>query len=466
MNYRPPSLPYAFTFPLLAALILMSFGAGAARASEGGATPAADAALALETTTPIKHLITVMQSNHSFDSLFGAYPGADGIPAGACIPVDPTLKTGGECIEPFPISNNGANFDNSHETFATQYRDGRNDGFVHGFRKRGEDGTLAMGYYTESDIPFSYNAANEYVLFDRFFTSASAGTVPNRMFWVTGRPGIASYPETALPPNGYGDLPTIFDRLQASGVSWKFYVENYSPEIDFRNREEAGTAEGNYAQVNWVPLLGYARYVDDPRFDDNIVDLDEYFTDLERNQLPAVSYVVTVGSSGHPPSSLVTSERMLKGMVNALMMSPSWSTSALQWAYDDWGGWYDHVPPPQVDEFGYGFRTPALLVSPYARRGYIDSEVHDFTSVLAFIQDNWSVAPLATRDRDAVSIATAMDFDQPPRPASVLSMSRGTTGLVIPKRSVIHLSYAIAISSAGLVIGAAFVSDNVKRRRQ
>jgi phospholipase C len=139
------------------------------------------------------------------------------------------------------------------------------------------------------------------------------------------------------------------------------------------------------------------------------------------------------------------------------MMSPAWDHAAIQWAYDDWGGWYDHVPPPQVDEFGYGFRTAAQLVSPYAREGYVDSTTLDFTSILRFIEDNWALPSLASRDRNANSIASAFDFTQEPRHPTLLSMSREDESLVIPRRSVIYASYGIAILSASVVIGGALL---------
>lgn len=318
---------------------------------------------------------------------------------------------------------------------------------------------MAMGHYTESDIPFSYNAADQYVLFDRFFTSASAGSVPNRMFWMTGTAGITDFSNTVIPAAGWRDLPTIFDELEAKGVSWKFYIENYDPSINFRNRGVGGT----YAQVNWAPLLNYSRYLDNPELAKHIVSLDQYFVDVANNQLPAVSYVVNIGSSGHPPSSLLSSERMLDRMVSSVMVSPLWSTTVIQWAYDDWGGWYDHVAPPQVDEYGYGFRTAAQLVSPYAKHGYIDSATHDFTSVLRFIEDNWGIASLSSRDAGATSIATALDFNQAPHPPALISMSRETTALKIPDRRVIHLSYSIAIFSAGTVIVGSFLSRNGRK---
>lgn len=432
---------------------------GIAAAASSGLPASTNPAQRLETTTPIKHFVTVMQSNHSFDSLFGLYPGADGIPDDICMAVDPDDPTNPECIKPFALSNNGADFDHSHSTFERQYREGQNDGFIRAYRVRGEDGTLAMGHYTDRDLPFSYNAADDYVLFDRFFTSASGGSVPNRMFWTTGTAGIPSFTDDSIPEDGWGELPTIFDHLEKSGIPWKFYIENYDPALDFRNRGEGGT----YAQVNWAPVLNYARYIDDPAYSDNIVDLDQYFSDVENNTMPAVSYVVTVGSSGHPPGSMIASEHMLRRMVNSLMMSPAWESSAIQWAYDDWGGWYDHVPPPQIDEFGYGFRTPAQLVSPYAKQGYIDSTTLDFTSILAFIQDNWSLPSLATRDRDANSIVTAFNFDQAPRAPRLLSMSREETALIIPKRSVIYLSYSVAIAATATVISGAFIQGYIRR---
>jgi phospholipase C len=445
---------------LMLTLFLLAIPGSPAMGAIDTASPTPpDAAASIPTTTPVKHLITIMQSNHSFDSLFGTYPGADGIPAGACMPADPDV-TGGDCVEPFPIANNGADFDHTHSTFKNQYRDGLNDGFIYSFRQRGEDGRLAMGYYTESAIPFSYEAAADYVLFDRFFTSASAGSVPNRMFWTTGTAGVSNLSRAEIPVQGWGDLPTIFDLLEQQGVSWKFYVENYQPDLTFRHRGVGST----YAQVNWMPLLGYPRYVDNPELSSHIVDLEQYFTDLQSNQLPAVSYIVTIGSSGHPPSSLLTSERMLRRMTNALMMSAAWDTSVLQWAYDDWGGWYDHVPPPQVDEYGYGFRTAAQLISPYARRGYIDSETHDFTSILRFIEDNWSLPSLSTRDASAISIATALDFSQVPREPSILPLDREEIRLVIPKRSGIYLTYSVAILfTAGVVSLALGVSRRKKR---
>ena len=125
--------------------------------------------------------------------------------------------------------------------------------------------------------------------------------------------------------------------------------------------------------------------------------------------------------------------------------------------YDDWGGWFDHVNPPQVDEYGYGFRVPGILVSPYARRGYIDNTQLDFTSILKFIEENWDVAPLTMRDTNANNFLEAFDFNQPPRKPYFISSTRDTsTTTSTPRTIIIYYAYGFALLIAFLVIGFAF----------
>jgi phospholipase C len=133
------------------------------------------------------------------------------------------------------------------------------------------------------------------------------------------------------------------------------------------------------------------------------------------------------------------------------------------WTYDDWGGWYDHVPPPAVDEWGYGFRAPALLVSPYAKPGYIDSTTLDFTSMLKFIEENWNVPPIAERDANANNFLDAFDFSAPPRDAAFVGWVRNPADRLEPNRSVLYLTYGGAISvTGGCVVLALFIA---RRRR-
>lgn len=411
-----------------------------------GPRPEAVAAAGPPAATPIQHLVVLMQAKHSFDNYFGTYPGADGLPAGVCMPVNPADPTAGPCVKPAPVQGSAIRPPaDSLNAFRAQYRDGRMDGFIDAFRRVGQDGAAAMGYYTEQDLAFYWNLADEYVLFDHFFSSATGGAVQNRMFAITGAPGSAN---DAIPKDGWGDLPTIFDSLEARGISWKFYVQNYDPTVTFRNRESGA------AQVARVPLLAYARFVDNPRLAGHIVGLDTYYEDLRNGALPAVAYIAPASASEQPPGDARAGQRLVRGLLNALMSSAAWPQSAFLLTYDSAGGWYDHVAPPQVDQFGYGFRVPALLVSPYARHTIVDTTL-DFTSILKFIEDNYGLAPLTDRDAHAASLASGFDFSAAPRPPQIVSAERGVPARVEPRRPVIYFAYLGALFlSFGIIAGA------------
>jgi phospholipase C len=403
--------------------------------------------------TPIEHFVFLFQENHSFDNYFGTRPGVDGIPDGTCMPRVPGVQK--DCVRSYWLGDSGiTDLDHTEQAFKDQYNEGAMDGFLWASERKGKDGRQTMGYYDDRDLPYYWNVADEYVLFDRFFSSSSSGSVRNHMYAVTGAPGATGTSEQ-IPAEGGGDLPTIFDRLEESGVSWKFYVENYDPTITWRTRADEEDVDRG-AQVIWVPLLAYARYVDDPRLSSHIVDMEEFYKDAASGDLPAVSYIAPSGNSEHPPGSIRAGERLVRGLIGQLMRSPVWDSSAFLWTYDDWGGWYDHVPPPAVDDYGYGFRVPALLVSPYARRGYVDSSTLDFTSILKFIEENWHLDPLAERDRRAASFMGAFDFASPPRSPVILSDERGRTKADRPRAGPVYAGYSGAtLLMAALVLYAA-----------
>jgi phospholipase C len=445
-------------------------GLGAALVPLCFGLPAANAAAPAETTstrTPIKHFITLMQENHTFDNYFGTYPGANGIPKNVCMPVD-VGNPSGKCVKPHHLGNGAAqDLAHSTQTFKAQSDDGKYDGFVWAFTKRGIDGSLAMAHYDDRDIPYYWNLADDNVLFDRWFTSANGGSVRNHLYWVTGAPGNVT--GDVIPKNGF-DAPTIFDRLEATGISWKFYVQSYDPTINLYHK-----GNGDHgAQVVWVPPLTYPRYLSDPKFMAHIVPLEQYYTDLANNNLPAVSYIVPSGASEHPPGSIQAGEAFVRTLIDSLERSSAWKSSAFQWSYDDWGGWYDHVVPPQIDNFGYGFRAPALLVSPYAKRGFVDHTTLDFTSTVKFIEENWNLQPLASpdpavakangqRDRRVNSFMGAFDFKQGPRPANMLGLERHPKPPAKPKQTVVYVSYGVALGLPTLFIIAGTLA--ARRRR-
>lgn len=418
----------------------------ASAAHTGTSKPRATAPPAAPTTTPLRHFISVMQENHTFDNYFAGYHGADGTPAKACVPIDPTGQTSKDCVSPFHIGKRPIqNLASGVTEFNAAFAKGAMNGFAAAQTSRGVPVDLPMGYYDDRDIPYYWNLADEYVLFDRFFTSIGGGSVWNHMFWVTGTPGDTS--RETVPPNGYPDTTrTVFDELQAKGVSWKFYVQNYDPNITYKGGRDAKRG----AQVPRVPLLAIPRFVNNDALMSHVAPLDDYFSDLHNGTLPAVSYIVPSGSSEHPPGSIQSGQNFVRNIVNSLQQSSSWSSSALLLTYDSWGGWYDHVPPPA----GYGLRTPALLVSSLAKKGVVDHTQLDFTSILRFIQQNWSLPPLPGQ-RQVQDFSGAFAFSAPARQASFVSSERHPAVAPAPTRGIIYVAYGGAIAlSLALIVGA------------
>ncbi len=400
-----------------------------------GVVPA-DATTPVTTKTPIQHFVSVLQEGHSFDNYFGTYPGADGIPPNTCMPNDPARKQAG-CSKPFAIgARDSEALRATRQVFDSEYARGAMNGFVSTFSNRGVNSNLAMGHYGESDLPYYWDVASNYVLFDRYFASARSGSLRNRMYWMTGTPGDPN--SETVPANGFGNLPTIFDRLQATGISWKIYIENYNPAAKYR---APGTTS---SQVIRAPVLAMPRFLADPRLFSHIVPLGEYYSDLAQGTLPAVSYVVPAGSSEHPPARVASGEAFIRNLITALKRSSAWPTSAFLWSYSNWGGWYDHVVPPTVDRYGLGFRVPALLVSAYARRGFVDGTQVDHTSILKFIEDNWGLRSLSSRDAHGGSLTSAFDFTQSPRPPELLARESLSPTVVRGKRALIYPAYGCA----------------------
>ena len=429
--------------------------------SEGGEveTPAGDP----KPNTPIEHFIIIMQENHTFDNYFGTYPGANGIPEGTCMPVDPDDPNNTDCVEPFRIGDLPiSDLDHSQATGIRQYNEGKMDGFVSALNARNQDGSLSMGYYDRRDLPYYWNVADEYVLFDNFFSSAQGGSVWNHNFWVAGGPGSD---KNSIPIEGYGDdVLTIFDRLEENNISWKFYIQNYDPRMTYHILKDMETWS---PQIIWVPLLNFPRFVDNPELFQHIVHMDEYYEDLQNGTLPAVAYMVPSGASEHPPGSIRAGQRFVRGLIQALMKSDYWYSSAFMVTYDDWGGWYDHVPPPQVDKYGYGFRVPAFMVSAYAKRGHIDSTLLDFTSAMKFIEENWDLEPVAERDANANNFLSAFDFEQPPRPPVFLEAEfDDSPPKKEPNRMIIYVTYSLAILMASTIMTFPKWGTKLRRRKQ
>jgi phospholipase C len=392
------------------AVLTVALSAGPAAAVPRQPAPRATAA-----STPIKHFIFLMQGGRTFDNYFGSFPGADGFPAGTCLPRDLHQPRHG-CVKPFLLDGNqtpplGA----SKSVIAGQYDHGKMDGFVAAYQRQGRNGALVMGYYDRRELPYYWNAASRYVLFDHFFSSAQYGIRTNRSYWVSAAPAPGG--TGVIPRGGYGKLPTIFDLLQAAGVSWKFYVEDYRPGETYRT----ATPGNPETQTARVPLVDYQRFTQDPALAQHIVGLGQYYRDLSDGTLPAVAYITSAaGDNERSARSIAAGQSLVRNLVTQLMESRYWDSSALLWSYDSSGGWFDHVRPPQVHHAALGFRVPALLISAYTRRGQVNHTVLDYTSALRFIEKNWGLPSLTSRDANAGSLASAFDFGAEPRPPALI----------------------------------------------
>lgn len=357
---------------------------------------------------PIEHVIVILQANRSFDHYFGTYPGANGFPKDLAVPVDPFNEESNTYVKPFHLESTRT-IDPAHSERIAKiaYNDGLMNGFIYIQNLYGRNGSLVMGYYDYRELPYYWNFASEYVLCDNFFSPFMGSGIANYLYLCAGTSG--GYRD--VPPEGI-EIRTIFDVLEEKGISWKVYINNYNPEINYTN---TNAREVKKNQLFWMPLLAMPRYVDNSTLFSKIVDIKEYSLDLKSDSFPNVSYLVLPGRSEHAPGDVTAGQRFVASLVHELMRSKYWYNSVFILTYDESGLWYDHVPPPQVDDEGYGFRVPALIISPYAKKGYIDNTLYDTTSILKFIEWLYDLPPLAERDAKANNLLNAFDFTQTPR---------------------------------------------------
>jgi phospholipase C len=441
------------------------------------ASPAASAAAAQATAaaTPIHHLVVMMQQGHSFDNYFGTLPGADHIPKGVCLPAGrassrpaagtstPSPTSG--CVAPYPLTADGSReqLTSSPAAEAIAVNGGHMDGFVKAQAVHGADGRVAMGYFPADGIPALTALAAGGVVFDHWFSPMPGGPVGNTLYAMAAQaPGNPQ----SVPAAGWGDVPLIFDSLQKAGVSWRIYVQNYSPTLDVTTATARERASG---QVARVPALAIPAYLKDSSLRKNVVDLSQYYHDVSAGTLPAVSFLITTRTTEAPPATPTRGQAVVRDAADALIASSSWPSSAFLLEYADSGGWYDHVPPPVVNGVRAGVRVPAILISPYSPPGSVDSTVFTSSSVLRFIESNWKVAPLTSQDRHAADLASAFDFTQPPRASALLAMDPVRSGAAQPSGVVLYFGYAavivLALVAAGWTVWAAYRRRSGSRRR-
>ena len=295
--------------------------------------------------------------------------------------------------------------------YKTSYNKGKMNGFIFAQTLNGNDPKLVMGHYDARELPYYWKFATEFVLADNFFAPSMGTGLANHQYLYTAN--FVEYQKN-IQFRGFIDLNrTIFDELQDGGQSWKVYVKDYDPGLNYSNPD--------ITQNRYVNLLAaIPRFVDNKTLNSNIVDLVQYYKDLRSDNFPAVSYIVAPHSDESSPRDISKGQEFVYSLALALMKSKHWSDSVFVITYQESGGWYDHVAPPLINGQPYGFRVPTLIISPFAKKGYIDSTFYDVTSILKFIEYNFGLPPLSTRDVKANNILNAFDFTQPPRKPPLL----------------------------------------------
>ena len=205
---------------------------------------------------------------------------------------------------------------------------------------------------------------------------------------------------------GVYTFPTLADRLEAAGVAWKYYDEKPNP----------------HQHSLWNPMPGFRTFAEGTKMMDRVVPLHAFFEDVATGSLPAVSWIVPIAAdSEHPPADSARGMWYVTGIINTVMNSPYWKDTAIIITWDDYGGFYDHVPPPKLDPYGLGMRVPALVISPYAKPGFVCHTQFDFTSPLKLIERRFGIPPLTERDRRAADMLDCFDFEQRPLPPRIIT---------------------------------------------
>jgi len=387
----------------------------------------------------IQHFVFIMQENRSFDSYFGTYPGANGIPSGISF-VDPH---DGTTVTPYHDTND-INLGGPHGWInaQTDIDNGKMDGFLNqAYKGLNADGTPfvpskkaghnpqdVMGYHDYHEIPNYWNYAHLYVLQDAMFESVASYSLPAHLYMLAAQSGgYTGYKQTQ--PSTY-NFPEITELLTSGKIDWKYYVTSGTlpdTEDDQVVGSQSQEVQDPDKYTLWNPLPAFPAVQNDPAQRSRLQGTSQFYKDAASGNLPQVSWVIPSSPvSEHPPAGVKEGMAYVTGLVNAIMQGPNWNTTAIFISWDDWGGFYDHVTPPQVDQYGYGIRVPGLIISPYAKENYIDHNTYSFESWLKIVEERFDVNPMTARDTNASDMLSAFDFTQKPRLPYILKPSGDT----------------------------------------
>jgi phospholipase C len=419
-------------FPIgISAALFCTSGCASSTVSIAASAPVApNPPVAQSTTlssTPIQHIVVIMQENRSFDNLFNGFPGADtvqtGMYKGAVVPLTQT-----------PLGN-GPGFDHSHTGCWQQWDGGAMDNFG------SADNLQAYSYINPREVAPYWTLARNFTLGDRMFQSNTGPSFVAHQYLIAGQSGGASENPNStawgcsasadarvalIGPHGT-DLPGVFpcfdyqtmgDLLDAKGITWRYYAPSTMSDSNF--------LLSAYQAIRHI-FFG-------PDWNNNVMSPETtVLADIAAGQLAQVTWIVPAYNNSDHPGAPALGPDWVASIVNAIGKSKFWDSTAIFITWDDWGGWYDHVPPPQVDNMGLGFRVPVIVVSPYAKHGYISHVVHETGSMLHFTEAVFQLPSLGTRDSISDDFSDCFDYTQVPAPY-VPVQTKATTAFFLTQK--------------------------------
>jgi phospholipase C len=361
--------------------------------------------------SPIDHIVIIMQENRTVDNLFNGFPGADTVQSGLSNGINVPLR---------PVSlADGRDLDHSHMRWLKDMDNGEMDGFA---QSQVNPSTLAYSYVPEKDDEPYWTMARNYVLGDRMFQSNTGPSFVAHQYLIAGQSAdVAENPSggwgcdagssstaALIGPNGTElpgvepcfDYQTVADLLDEKGVSWRYYAP--------------GPGDSFY-ELSAFQAVRHIRYGSD--WEKNVISpQNKVLVDLAHGELAQVTWIIPDWThSDHPGSGSLEGPDWVASIVNAIGQSQYWRSTAIFITWDDWGGWYDHVLPPKIDEMGPGFRVPLLVVSPWTKHGYVSHQFHEASGFIRFIEYNFDLGTLGQRDAGADYYTDCFDFTQTPK---------------------------------------------------
>jgi phospholipase C len=402
-----------------------------------------------------------MQENRSLDEYFATYPGVDGVSSGVCL----QGPAGTPCVQLYHDTND-VNKGGPHmwSNANADVDGGKMDGFLiqsYGANTTncvppdpdcapGKDPRDVLGQHDYNEIANYWNYAHLYVLQDRMFESVLSYSLPAHLYMLAAQSGGYTG-DGQTEPKSYS-FPEITELLTSGKVTWKYYITSGTVP-DTEDGSVVGTLPNQmqdpYKYTLWNPLAAFPAVMNDPAQKSRLQDLSQFYDDCKNGALPQVSWIIPSSPiSDHPPAQVSASMEYVTGLVNSVMNSSNWNDTAIFIAWDDWGGFYDHVVPPRVDRYGLGIRVPGLVVSPYAKQGLVDHNTYSFESWLKIVEERFGVIPMTARDNTSMDMIDSFDFTQQPRAPVLLATTFSGSPYPQPLQTIVHAGNTVTVVSA------------------